>query len=61
MTISYKTFLFPLEIFFHKGNRQNSHLMGFILPLESQFRSHPAFLGLVNLGFWGFFWGYYFP
>ena len=54
MTISYKTIFFPLEIFFHKGNRQNSHLMCFILPLESQFRSHPTFLGLVNLGL-GFF------
>ena len=51
MAISYKTFLFPLEILFHKGNRLNSHLMCFILPPGSQFGSHPVFLGLVNLVF----------
>ena len=55
MAISYKTFLFPLEILFHKGNRQNSHLMCFILPPGSQFGSHPVFLGLVNLVFFFFF------
>lgn len=61
MAISYKTFLFPLEILLHKGNRQNSHLMCFILPPGNQFGSHPVFLGLVNLVLFCFFFLVLFP